>query len=123
MINLRKGNTETVYFTATEKATLPDPFFLFVFTNEVTLDVVKVMATNTSTTERYDKLSLAVNTYFSSSTEGLWIYSIYEKAAVDDLNVSGTVVEEGMMYLRPAIDFAPTEYSEQSNTFKAYDGL
>lgn len=123
MINLRKGNTETVYFTGTEKATLTLPFFLFVFTNEVTGDVVKLMATNTSTTTRYDKFSLAVNTYFSSSTEGLWVYSIYEKADVDDLSVSGNVVETGFMYLSPATNFEPVEYSEQSNTFKTYNGL
>lgn len=122
MLNLTKGNTETVYFTGTENAALTNPYFLFVFTNEITQDVVKVMATNTSTTDRYDKFSLVVNTYFSTSTDGFYVYSIYEKADVDDMTVAGNIVEQGYMYLRAAVPFAPTEYSEQSNDFVTYNG-
>lgn len=122
MINLRKGNTEVVYFTGTEKAVLSNPYFLLVFTNNITNEVVKVMATNTSVTLRYDKFSLTVNTYFSSSTNGFYVYSIYEKASGSDMTVSGNIVESGYMYLKPATDFEPTEYTEQSNSFKTYDG-
>ena len=122
MINLRKGNTEIIYFTGTEKATLVNPYFLFIFTNRTTLDVVLFMGTNTSTTERYDKCSMVVNTYFTDSTEGFWDYDIREKASNVDMTIAGTVVEEGFMYLRPASSFAPTEYTDQSNTFKTYNG-
>lgn len=122
MINLRKGNTEVVYFTGTEKITLVAPYFLFIFTNRETQDIVKVMATNTSTTERYDKFSMVVNTYFTDATEGFWKYEIREKASAADMTVSGTVVEEGFMYLRPAIDFEPVAYDDQSNAFKTYNG-
>lgn len=122
MINIRKGNTEIIYFTGTEKVTLTNPYFLFVFTNRVTEEEVKVMATNTSTTERYDKFSLVVNTYFSDATDGLWGYEIREKASVIDLTVAGTIVEEGYMFLRPAVDFESTEYAEQSNEFVVYNG-
>lgn len=121
MINLRKGNTETIYFTGTENATISAPYFLFVFTNQTTSDVVKVMATNTSTSARYDKFQLAVNTYFSSSTEGFWVYSIYEKELVDDMTVAGNIVEEGYMKLSPATAFSPVEYSGQSDQFKTYN--
>jgi hypothetical protein len=122
MINLRKGNTEIVYFTGTENATLTDPYFLFVFTHRVTGDVVKVMATNTSTTERVDKFSMVVNTYFSTSTDGLYSYSIYEKASSSDMTLTGTVVEIGYMQLLPAADFEPTTYDDQSNLFVTYNG-
>ena len=122
MIHLQKGNTETVYFTGTEKATLSNPFFLFVFTNRITLDVVKVMATNTSTTLRYDKFSLVVNTYFADSDNGFWEYEIRQKALVDDLTVAGLIVEIGYMYLKSATPFAPIENDSQSNTFVTYDG-
>lgn len=122
MINLRKGTTEVVYFTGTEKATLTNPYYLLVFTNRITREVVKVMATNTSATLRYDKFSLTVNTYFSTSTDGFYVYSIYEKALSTDLAISGTEVETGYMYLKPTADFAPTQYSAQSNTFTTYDG-
>ena len=122
MINLRKGNTETIYFTGTEKATLTNPYFLFIFTNRATKAEVKVMTTNTSTTARYDKASVVVNTSFSSSDPGLWSYDIREKASNVDMTVSGTVVEQGYMYLRPATDFAPTEYSATENEFTQYNG-
>lgn len=120
MINLRKGNTETIYFTGTEKATLTNPYFLFIFTNRATKAEVKIMTTNISTTARYDKASVVVNTSFSSSDPGLWSYDIREKASNMDMTVAGTIVEQGYMYLRPATDFAPTEYTSVDNTFKQY---
>ena len=122
MINLRKGDTEIIYFTGTEKATLVNPYFLFIFTNRTTLDVVLFMGTNTSTTERYDKCSMAVNIYFTDATEGFWDYDIREKASSLDMTIAGTIVEQGFMYLRPSTDFEPTEYEDQSNIFKTYNG-
>lgn len=122
MINLRKGVTEVIYFTGSEKATISDPYFLFVFANSITGEIVKVMATNVSTTLRYDKFSLIVDNFFSSSTTGFYVYNIYEKASSSDMTVSGNIVESGYMYLKPSTDFEPTEYTEQSNTFKTYNG-
>lgn len=122
MLNLTKGNTDVVYFTGTEKATLTNPYFLFIFTNRATKAEVKVMTTNTSTTQRHDKASIVVNTYFSDSDLGLWSYDIREKASAVDMTETGTIVEQGYMYLRPATAFAPTEYSVASNEFEQYGG-
>lgn len=122
MLNFRKGNTETVYFTGTENATLTAPYFLFTFTNRTTADVVSIMATNVSTTGRYDKFSLAVNIYFANYDTGFWEYAVREKASNSDMTLTGTVVETGFMFLRAATDFEPTEYSGQSNAFTVYDG-
>lgn len=122
MLNLTKGNTEIIYFTGTEKATLSNPYFLFIFTNRATKVEVKVMTTNTSTTQRYDKASVVVNTYFSDSDLGLWGYEIREKASAADMTATGTIVERGYMYLRPATEFTPTEYSPASNEFEQYGG-
>ena len=122
MINLTKGETEVIYFTGSEKATLTNPFFLFIFTNRITGEVVKVMATNTSTTLRYDKSSMAVNTYFADVTDGFWQYEIRQKADDEDMTVTGTIVETGYMYLNPATAFEPTMYAGQSNTVITYNG-
>ena len=123
MINLTKGLTQTIYFTGTEKATLTAPKFLFTFTNRETLEVVIVPITNTSTTERYDKASVVVNTYFSTSTTGFYTYSIREFTGTYPSSPTyGVIVETGYMYLNPATAFAPTEYAEQSNAFKTYNG-
>lgn len=122
MINLTKGNTQFIYFTGTEKVTLSNPYFLFIFTNRATKAEVKVMFANVSTTGRYDKGSIIVNNYFSSSDLGLWSYEIREKALSTDTTTAGTIVETGLMYLRPATAFAPTEYEVTSNEFKQYGG-
>ena len=121
MINLRKGNTETIYFTGTEKATLTAPRFLFVFTNKASNEEVKINVLNTSSVTRYDRASVVVNTYFTNKTDGLWAYQVYEKADTST-TVSGTLVEEGFMRLKAATDFTPEVYTEQSNSFKVYNG-
>ncbi len=123
MINLTKGQTEVIYFTGTEKATFTNPYFLFIFTNRITGDVVKWMATNTSTTARYDKAAMVVNTYFTStSTDGLWDYEIRQKASNSDMTIAGTIVETGYMQLNPATAFEPTQYADNDNTFVTYNG-
>jgi hypothetical protein len=120
MINLTKGLTETIYFTGTEKATIDNPFFLFVFIHRITLDVVKLMATNQSITGRYDKFAFTVNNFFDLKEEGFWSYSIYQKVLVTDFTVAGVVVEDGYMYLNPSTAFEPTKYEEQNNNFVTY---
>lgn len=121
MINITKGLTETIYFTGTEKATIDNPFFLFVFIHRVTLDVVKLMAINQSITGRYDKFAFTVNNYFNLKEQGFWSYSIYQKVLVTDLTVAGLIVEEGYMYLNPSTAFEPTKYEEQNNNFVTYE--
>jgi hypothetical protein len=120
MINLTKGLTQTIYFTGTEKATIANPFFLFVFIHRVTLDVVKLMATNQSITGRYDKFAFTVNNFFNLKEEGFYSYKIYQKVLVTDFTVAGVVVEEGFMYLNPSTAFEPTKYEEQNNNFVTY---
>lgn len=120
MINLTKGLTQTIYFTGTEKATISNPFFLFVFIHRVTLDVVKLMATNQSITGRYDSFAFTVNNFFNLKEEGFYSYTIHQKVSSGDLTVAGLIVEEGFMYLNPATPFEPTEYEEQNNNFVTY---
>jgi hypothetical protein len=123
MINLTKGLTQTIYFTGTENATLSVPKFLCTFTNRETLEVVIIPITNVSTTARYDKASVVVNTYFSTATTGFYSYSIREfTGSYPSSPTYGVIVETGYMYLNPSTEFAPTEYAEQSNLFKTYNG-
>ena len=121
MINFTKGNTETIYFTGSEKATIDNPFFLFVFTHRITLDVVKLMATNQSITGRYDSFAFTVNNFFDLKEEGFWSYAVFQKVLSTDFTVSGLIVEEGFMYLNPSVKFEPTKYEEQNNNFVTYE--
>lgn len=121
MIHLRKGQTQTVYFTGREKATLSNPRFLFVFTHRASGEVVKVNVANTSTSDRYDQCSIVVDNLFTDKTAGLWTYIVREKAD-QSTTETGNVVETGYMFLKDATDFEPEQYTEQSNDFTIYAG-
>jgi len=124
MITLNKGETQTIFFTATEKCSLANPYFYFVFQNRITQEIVQFGVTNASSDERYDKFSLVVNSKFVNSETGFWTYSIYETSTLTqnfDYENSAPV-EIGFMYLNPATEYAPTSYNQQSNTFVTYNG-
>lgn len=123
MIVLTKGETQTIYFTATENCLLTNPFFLLNFINRVTQEEVTFVVENESLTARYDAVTFDVNDYFENSETGFWTYQVYETD--DDTVTSPTglnMVESGFMYLNPASPFEPIKYDEQSNTFITYNG-
>jgi hypothetical protein len=123
MIVITKGEYKNIYFTGSESALLSNPYFLFIFTNRVTQEIVKFVATNTSTTLRYDVFTLDVDSKFSTAETGMWTYEIYEQSSSSNTNPTGlNQVENGYMYLNSAIVFEPTTYNEQSNTFITYNG-
>lgn len=123
MIVLTKGEYKNIYFTASESALLTNPYFLFIFTNRVTQEVVKFVTANESGISRYDTFSLDVDLYFANSETGMWTYQIYEQLSSSNTNPTGlNMVEDGYMYLNSAITFEPTTYNEQSNTFITYNG-
>lgn len=95
------------------------------FTNRITQDVVSFMFNNISTTERYMKMSLVVNTYFANAETGFWEYNCYQTPTnnINSIDTENTTpIESGLMYLNPASEFEPTKYSGQSNTFVTYNG-
>lgn len=123
MIVLTKGEEQIIYFTGTENCLLTNPYFLFVFTNRVTNEVVKFITANQSTSPRYDYTQQAVDDYFADSETGFWTYDIYEQATNSGMDIAGkNKVETGLMYLHPADTFTPIEYDEQDNSFKTYNG-
>jgi len=115
MLHLTKGLTENIYFTGAENRTVDVNMYSITFKNRITLEQVSTPdLTDTSTSLRYQKVSINVNSLFINSTTGFWDYFIY-----DD---NGIIVETGLMYLHPSTNFAPTEYTEQVNTFVTYNG-
>lgn len=121
MIVLTKGEEQRIYFTGTENCLLTNPFFLFVFTNRITQDVVKFIAANQSEVKRYDYTQQVVDDYFDNAVEGFWTYDIYEQATNSGMEIENkNKVETGLMYLHPADTYQPIEYNEQDNSFKTY---
>lgn len=121
MLHITKDTESTIYFTGTEQAVITDPYFLFVFTNRATGDEVKVVVTNTSSSEnRYDK-GVVDGVIFNTFDTGLWVYDCYEQASSSSTTTSGkNKVESGYMYLHD-VDTEPTKYSGHDNTFKTYE--
>lgn len=121
MLTITKGNTETLIYTASELAILTNPYFLFVCVNNVTENIVKFVATNISTTARFDKSTLVVNTYFTDENAGLWSYEIFEQASSNNTNQTGlNMVEEGYLQLNDVASAADDVYDDLDNTFKTY---
>jgi hypothetical protein len=122
MITIAKGQTILIYITAKENLSNPDYFVGLFFTNRVTQDVVSFMFNNISTTDRYMKMSLVVNTYFENAELGFWTYKAYETPSnnIASIDTDSVPVETGLMYLSPASEFEPTKYSGQNNTFVTY---
>jgi hypothetical protein len=122
MINLTKGQTQTIIFTGTEQALLTSPFFLFICKCRGTNSEVAFVVENESEyTSRYDKATVIVNDHFENEDCGLWEYEIYEQASSTNVDPTGlNKVEEGFINLHPATEFEPTVYESQTNTVTTY---
>jgi hypothetical protein len=120
MIQLTKGQTQNIILTLTEKQTLTSPNYLFVFENRSTnTDVKFVKLNNTDISqykERYNEFSIVVNSYFNTSLNGQYSYSVYEQTSTTNTDPTGlNLLESGIMELSgTTISF--TEY-ETTSTF------
>ena len=119
MINLVKGQTQRIFFTASELATIPTPYFLFVVKCLSTNKVVKFVAQSVTTTDRSDSCDITTNTNFATANEGYHAYTIYQKSAPNDLTESGVILERGYIRIYPASAFNYTEYQNPDNTYTA----
>jgi len=125
MFKFIKGTTATIICTLTEKQTIESPYYLFVFTNRGTNDVVafiKDYLHDVSTNkERWNEFTIPVNTYFANYKEGWWRYDIYEQTSSTNVNPAGLgLLESGLMFLDDNTNISYTQYS-QDVKFKMYD--
>ena len=122
MIQLRKGQTENVILTLTEKQTLIAPNYLFRFVHRATNREVKFVllwAANTSPHKiRYDQFEIVVNTHFANCESGQWDYFIYEQVSSTNTDpvLANNMLECGIMQLADATDFTYTSHNP-SNQF------
>lgn len=127
MLLLNLGQTaEELVVTLNEKRTLDAGYYLFVFTNVTTSDVVNKIY-NFSEDEsdyptRFNLFPIDTDTVFTGKPVGHWVYKVYEQASSSNTVVTGlTEVERGIMQLKPATEFAFEEYSG-TTSFKQYGG-
>ena len=122
MIYLRKGHTDQVIVTLTEKQTLSVPNYLFYFKQRSSNDVVAFVVLNAADLsaykDRYNKFSINGVTYFASELAGEWEYMIYEQSSTTNVNpaLATNLLETGIMRLSDTDSFSFTEYST-NNTY------
>jgi hypothetical protein len=120
VIRLTKGETQNIILTLTEKQLLTSPNYLFVFENRSTNTYVKFVKLNNTDIsaykERFNEFSIVVNSYFNTSLNGQYTYTIYEQTSTTNTDPTGlNLLESGIMELEgTTISF--TEY-ETTSTF------
>ena len=106
MLKVTRGQSNGVVFTLTEKTTLSSPYFLVVFNNLATNELVYAICPDTSTqTTRYNLLTIIEsNTSIPLSgqvklVEGTYQYKVYEQSSSSNLNpsLSTSLVETGLL--------------------------
>jgi hypothetical protein len=123
MINIEKNSTNVVVLTLTEKSTLPTPYYLFEFTNNINRDNVVLFTgtDNSSYKSRYNRFNIietgttSVNLLQSTVNlfpPGMWDYTIYEQVSSTNLFVSGTtsIVEVGKVIVTGVDTNIPAVY-------------
>lgn len=129
MIKINKNANNTIIATLAEKATLSEPFYLFVFTSDV--DKTEVIFTAQDTTEfneRYNKFLITETSGTVDYTSGVinltptgfWSYKAYEQVDSSNLLVANTtsLVEVGRVKVIGADTFN-TVYTNDK-TYKGY---
>lgn len=105
MIILNKQNiTDNVIVTLNDSKTLTTPYYLFVFTNVTTNELVNHIANSANDLsdqqQRYNEFVIDSSTIFATSSLGQWQYQIYEQASSTNTNVTGlNLLEYGKMKL------------------------
>lgn len=126
MIQLTQGLNADVILTLTEKTTLTNPYYLFVFTHETTKEVVSFIKASTDDLSgypnRFNEFTFS-STLFATATPGKYIYDIYEQVSSSNTSIALTTskVETGKMDLNTATSFAFKHYDAATN-FKQYGG-
>jgi hypothetical protein len=112
-----------VIVTLSEKVTIDNPFYHFVFTHVTTKDVVTITKDSADDesgyTSRYNKYTINPSVIFAGKRSGHWLYEVYQRSTEDGAN--GDLLESGKLDLQPATTFTYTEPA-LATTFKTYGG-
>lgn len=119
--------TAVLILTLTELVSLPDPYFLFVFTHVTTKDIVAFLKFSDDDEsphpERYNQYTIEPVSLFASMPPGEWHYQVHEQASDTNLDpaLAGAVLEFGKLILDRSTEFAFQQY-DSLTSFKTYNG-
>lgn len=106
MLVLEKLTSKSWYLTLTEKVTISNPYFLFVFTNRTTSVETAIILTDVSThTERYNQFDVTEGNTFTLDA-GEYEYQVYAQTSSTntDPSLANELVESGVL----KVVFTPT---------------
>lgn len=90
MLVLLRNTSNPIGVTASERATLSDPFFLFSFTNKMTEEVTNFFSERLNpTSTRYDLFEITMPTDVDLPS-GNYSYRIYEKSSNSSTDIPDT---------------------------------
>ena len=117
--------TQNMVLTLTEKVTIAVPFYLFVFTNVSTRQVVTFNVSSTDDTSsaqsRYNQFAIPTSQVFTNGTVGQWQYKVYESAAPTTDPTGLNLVENGKMLLQNTSSLIVNGY-KTNTTYVGYAG-
>ena len=124
MVVFQKSNTSNdIILTLTEKVTIENPYYLFVFENRTTKGKVKFVKSSTddlsSYPERFNEFTVARALF----TEiGKYVYRVYEQDNESNTDETGlNLLENGQAEFIDVPAETYTEYSSET-TYKVYGG-
>lgn len=127
MIELSAANpSEKIIVTLTERTTINEPFYLFVFRNVTTKDIVIIIYSSdddeSEYPQRYNQFEINMAA-FAGKMFGHWNYAVYQQDNGEntDAESADILLEKGKMILYGANGFAFEMY-EQPTTYKTYQG-
>lgn len=125
MLLLNKGQTtERIVVTLTEKVTIPDPFYAFVFTHITTKEkILFYPAVDLSLSpERYNAFNIDM-ALFANAPTGQWLYEVFESpvAETNPVGAGLNMLENGKMLLQKADEIIITGHNP-SVTYTGYAG-
>lgn len=131
MLVIHKNTNNTLICTLNEKQTLTDPYYLFVFTSDVTKRTVAFIQSNISEhTDRYDEFLITETSgtpdYSSGVVEflplGSWSYDVYEQDNNTNFNpeLATNKLETGMAKVIGTNE-TYSRYTGQDITYKVHE--
>lgn len=107
MIYINKGEVNSIVLTLSEVSTLPSPYYLFVFQNEMNPTSDPILFSNTDESPYPERFNLFYldEPIDAELMKGQYTYSVYE-STIPPTQVSdttGVVIEEGRMVVSGAV--------------------
>lgn len=127
---INKGQNNFLIFTLSEKVTLTNPYYLFIFKHQVLMSSVNFIASDVSGfPTRYNKFLITETTGSVNLTSGVvslpetgfYEYAIYEQTSSSNLNLANVtgLLEIGIVKVESTLPIY-NEYDNQSKTIITY---